>query len=133
MNDQNLKTELLRFLWVGLGSNAINFAVYYLVVKLGQALFMSSLMGYMVGLTFSIYLGQSWVFKSERQSSPTIVLKFLAVYLVGGIGMSAIIDVTHQITLLDYRLCWLIGAVFAVINNFLGSKFLVFRQQGLNQ
>jgi putative flippase GtrA len=92
-----------------------------------QNLVLSSTLGYVVGLVNSYYLGKIWVFNSKSKISFKEVIKFLIVYLIGGIGMVAIIWVLSDKYNIDYRLSWLFGAFFAVINNFFGSKFIVYK------
>lgn len=120
--------ELLRFLIVGVGSNVINFIVYLLVYSIGVSLFAASVAGYIAGLFFSYHFGRIWVFGRRFDVSKKNVIRFVAVYVVGGLGMSIIIEVLVRTIGLDYRLSWFIGAVFAVINNFVGIKWLVFNR-----
>ncbi len=118
--------ELLRFLFVGVGSNVINFVVYLLVYSIGVSLFAASVAGYSAGLFFSYHFGRIWVFGHRFDVRKENVIRFAAVYAVGGLGMSIIIEVLVRTIGLDYRVSWFIGAVFAVINNFVGLKWLVF-------
>ena len=53
-------------------------------------------------------------------------VRFLIVYGIGGFGMTMIVDSLNTGFAWDYRICWVCGAAFAVTNNFLGSKWLVF-------
>jgi putative flippase GtrA len=46
---------------------------------------------------------------------------------VGGIIMSVIIGLLNNQFEIDYRICWIIGASFAVLNNFFGQKLIVFK------
>lgn len=121
-----LNVELLRFLFVGVGSTVINFVVYFLVYSIGVSLFAAAVAGYSVGLFFSYYFGRIWVFGHRFDVGKENVIRFLSVYAVGGLGMSIIIEVLVRTMGLDYRVSWFIGAVFAVINNFVGLKWLVF-------
>ncbi len=120
--------ELLRFLFIGVGSNVINFIAYLLVYSIGVPLFAASVAGYTVGLFFSYHFGRIWVFGLRFDVSKKNVIRFVAVYAVGGLGMSIIIEVLVRTIGLDYRLSWFIGAVFAAINNFVGLKWLVFNR-----
>lgn len=122
-------TEVYRFVLVGIGSNLINFTIYLLLVGMGLSVFLSSLSGYAIGLMFSFLLGKMWVFDAGSLPARSTAIRFGLVYLIGGLGMSLIADFCYEFTPLDYRVCWLLGAVFAVINNFLGSKYFAFRKQ----
>jgi len=122
-----LKIEAWKFAITGIISNTVNFLTYVSSSFVLQNLVLSSTLGYVVGLVNSYYLGKIWVFNSKSKISFKEVIKFLIVYLIGGIGMVAIIWVLSDKYNIDYRLSWLFGAFFAVINNFFGSKFIVYK------
>ncbi|MBT6472141.1 MAG: GtrA family protein [Candidatus Marinimicrobia bacterium] len=122
-----LKVEAWKFAITGIISNTVNFLTYVSSSFVLQNLVLSSTLGYVVGLVNSYYLGKIWVFNSKSKISFKEVIKFLIVYLIGGIGMVAIIWVLSDKYNIDYRLSWIFGAFFAVINNFFGSKFIVYK------
>ena len=122
-----LKVEAWKFAITGIISNTVNFLTYVSSSFVLQNLVLSSTLGYVVGLVNSYYLGKIWVFNSKSKISFKEVIKFLIVYLIGGIGMVAIIWVLSDKYNIDYRLSWLFGAFFAVINEFFGSKFIVYK------
>ena len=122
-----LKVEAWKFAITGIISNTINFLTYVSSSFVLQNVVLSSTLGYVVGLVNSYYLGKIWVFNNKSKISFKEVIKFLIVYLIGGIGMVAIIWVLSDKYNIDYRLSWLFGAFFAVTNNFLGSKFIVYK------
>jgi len=124
-----MNSELLRFLFVGIGSNIINFVVYILAYSIGISLFASSVIGYSAGLISSYHFGRVWVFGEKFNISKKNVSRFAAVYAVGGLGMSALIVILHESMGLDYRISWFVGAVFAAINNFIGLKWFVFNRR----
>jgi putative flippase GtrA len=121
--------ELSRFVIVGTLSNLANFFIYKMLYIFGLSLFSSSIIGYSVGIIISYTLGRLWVFGKVYTSSSELLISFLLIYIIGGIGMSALIVTSSNIFNLDYRASWVIGATFAFTNNFLGQKFIVFRQK----
>lgn len=123
-----MSLELARYLFVGIGSNIINFIVYLLCYSVGISLFFSSAAGYSAGLIVSYHFGRVWVFGQKFDMSKQNVIRFAAVYIVGGLGMSALIEMLSKTMGLDYRISWLFGACFAVVNNFLGLKWFVFNK-----
>ena len=122
----SVKTEFLRFIITGVVSNLINFVIYTLLYIFFGSILAASSFGYLGGLGYSYLLGRMWVFSPSLRMNSKEFLMFFLVYAVGGIGMVTIIHFSEAILSFDYRVCWLIGAVFAVLNNFIGSKFLVF-------
>jgi putative flippase GtrA len=119
--------EIKRFLITGILSNAINFSVYMILTFVSKNIIFSSMLGYILGLSSSYYLGKLWVFDSESKVSLVEVSRFLVVYLIGGLGMVGIIWILSSKSGMDYRLSWFFGACFAVVNNFFGSKFFAFK------
>ena len=55
-------------------------------------------------------------------------IKFLVVYFIGGFGMTLIITWLSESLSIDYKASWIGGAIFAVFNNYLGSKYIVFNK-----
>jgi putative flippase GtrA len=95
---------------------------------MGISLFISSAIGYSAGLLVSYHFGRIWVFGRKFEMSKQNVTRFAIVYAVGGFGMSALIELLDKTSGIDYRISWLFGAGFAVINNFLGLKWFVFNR-----
>jgi len=122
----SIKTEFLRFIITGAVSNLINFVIYTLLYIFFGSILAASTFGYLGGLGYSYLLGRMWVFSPSIQMNSKEFLMFIVVYAVGGIGMVTIIHFSEAIFRFDYRLCWFLGAVFAALNNFVGSKLLVF-------
>lgn len=123
-----MKGEMFRFLFVGLASNMLNYASYLLIRNAGAALMMASVVGYTAGLYNSYYFGRRWVFNAQRTKHGQAAFRFVIVYLVGGAGMAGIIEGLDHLFGWDYRVTWFAGAAFAFANNFLGSKWLVFKR-----
>ncbi len=121
------RRELLRFLVVGVGSNLLNFIVYLFAHAAGVPLATASGAGYLAGLFNSYHFGKNWVFVKDGMAENFAVMRFAIIYAIGGIGMSTIIETLDRSQGLDYRVSWLFGAVFAFANNFLGSKWIVFK------
>ncbi|MES2887697.1 MAG: GtrA family protein [Pseudomonadota bacterium] len=123
-----INADLLRFLTVGVGSNLLNFATYLLLYSIGAPLFVASAAGYAVGLLLSYHFGRIWVFGRKFEMEKSNLVRFLAVYAMGGIGMSLIIELMVKYFEWNHALSWVVGAGFAVINNYVGLKKLVFNK-----
>lgn len=118
--------EIARYLIVGIGSNLLNFLTYSFLYIIGIEIFIASFLGYLFGLAISYTFGRIWVFGKKFESSKRTIISFMAIYFVGGLGMSILIFISTEKLGFDYRIGWLIGATYAVINNFFGQKFFVF-------
>ena len=120
--------EILRFLIVGLVANLVNFFMYYFLYFVGFSLFICSCLGYVTGIFISYIGGRSWVFKADITSTRKTLIKFFLVYFCGGLGMTILIVLLTNHFYFDYKVSWLIGAFYAVTNNFLGQKLIVFNR-----
>jgi putative flippase GtrA len=128
-----LRTTFVRFAVVGFGSNILNYGVYAAAYWLGLYITVASVLGYLVGLFNSYYLGKVWVFKKNLLPNKALnapeILRFCLVYTVGGIGMCLITDALNRLLGVDYRLSWFFGAGFAFVNNYAGSKWIIFKER----
>ena len=123
---KELIKEIKRFIIVGVGSNALNFLIYAFLYKIGTTIWIASSLGYIAGLSNSFYFGKVWVFSPERVVYKLAIIKFILIYGFGGIGMVFIITMLDRLTVMDYRVIWFFGALFAFLNNYVGSKIFVF-------
>jgi putative flippase GtrA len=120
------RKQLARFMIVGIISTLLNFLVYCLSYNLGVDLVIAAVLGYITGLINSYHFGRIWVFEVNENTTRAAPLWFALVYAAGGGGMSGIVTFLDQLLGWDYRICWLLGTAFAFMNNFVGSKWLVF-------
>ena len=67
----------------------------------------------------------------EGMPSPAggIIVLMPLIYSFSGIGMAYIVEASSAAGVEDDKICWLIGAVFAVSVNYLGQKYFVFSQK----
>lgn len=127
-----MSNQVFKFIFVGVFSNLINFAVYVGTYWIGATLLVASVSGYSAGLVNSYFFGKSWVFDGEDQSYRRTFLMFLAVYLLGGILMSLVIFFFNDKLNVRYEIAWIFGAATAFLNNFVGCKYMVFSSRHSN-
>ena len=97
----------------------------YLIFK---NILLASISGYCIGILVSFILAKSWVFKNI--STKPLVKSFslfCLIYLLGGIEMSLVIVFLNGLVD-NYKIAWLFGALLGTLNNFLGSKYLLFKK-----
>ena len=123
-----VRNTFIRFAIVGVLSNILNFSVYVIVFLLSTNIVFSSVLGYSIGLFNTYLLGRIWVFNSEQPNQFKEIVKFLVVYFIGGAGMTLIIVWLNNELNIDYKASWMGGAIFAIVNNYLGSKYIVFKK-----
>ena len=120
--------QIFRFLVSGLIASGINFLVYSSIYLIFNKIIIASFCGYFVGILFSYALAKVWVFKNKsRQNLLKSFPAFCLIYLLGGIEMSSLIVFLNQI-LDNHRIAWLFGAFIGSLNNYLGTKYFLFRK-----
>ncbi len=122
-----IRIELIKFIAVGFVSTAFNFIFYFLIYKVFDQILLASVIGYSIGIINSYLIGKKWVFKDKSKINKKSILLFLIVYFIGGILSSFLIFLTNRI-MNNYIFAWFLGTCYSTTNNFLGSKYLVFRK-----
>ena len=122
------KYQIFRFILSGLISSCINFLVFNLIYSIFKNIIFASILGYSIGLLTSFTLAKIWVFRDNSQKRILkSFLMFCIIYFLGGLEMSLIIIFLNQF-LINHRFSWLCGTFFAALNNYLGSKYLLFKK-----
>ena len=120
--------QIFRFVISGLISTFINFIVYSLIYTIFKKIIFASIFGYSTGLLSSFILAKIWVFKDNSQKK---IFKsffiFCFIYFLGGLEMSLTIILLNQL-LINYRVSWFCGTFIGALNNYLGSKYFLFKK-----
>ena len=120
--------QILKFIFTGLIASIINYIIYVSLLFVFENILIATAFGYLSGLLCSFVLAKIWVFRN-RSTLP--VLKsfslFCFVYFLGGIAMYVVLITSNQV-INNYKIAWILGALVASINNFLGSKYFSFRK-----
>lgn len=117
-----------RYAIVGIFSTLINYLVYYLIYTLSNLIVFSSAIGYLAGLTNSYIFAKIWVFPQKESKFKNTILRFILVYLIGGLLSSITIFLLDNLNF-QYALSWFLGNGLAVMNNFIGSRLFVFSKK----
>ena len=125
---QENKHQIFRFVISGLIATSINFIVYSLFYIIFKNIILASLTGYSAGLFSSFVLSKIWVFKdnSNKRIFKSFFI-FCLIYFLGGLEMSLIIIFVNQLVD-NHKVAWLFGAFIGALNNFLGSKYFLFKR-----
>ena len=122
------KYQIFRFISSGLIATALNFLVYNSFYLIFKNIIFASLTGYLTGLFSSFVLAKIWVFRDNSKKS---IFKsffiFCSIYFLGGLEMSLIIIFIDQLVG-NHKVAWLFGAFIGALNNFLGSKYFLFKK-----
>ena len=120
--------QIFRFLLSGLIASSFNFISYRALYLISKNILFASIVGYCVGILISFVFAKYWVFKN---SSSQPLLKsftlFCIIYFLGGIEMSLVILNLNRL-IENYKIAWVFGAFIGSLNNFLGSKYFLFKK-----
>ena len=119
--------QFIKFIIIGCKSTLINYFFYLILYQTTYNILLASIFGYFAGNINSYIFGKKWVFKNAKIKNNFIFIKFLMVYLFGAYIFSSITNYLFMKGI-DHRLAWLIGIIFCTLNNFLGSKYIVFKK-----
>ena len=122
------KRELIKFGIVGLCSTFFNYITYIILYFLSGKIILASIIGYSFGLLNSYQLGKKWVFRVNSSNNKRLIVSFLLVYAIGCFISSTIIFTINRVYD-TYNIAWIIGTSYSVINNFIGSKFIIFKRK----
>ena len=122
--DKTLK-QFTKYFIVGLVSTAINYIIFKTIFFSTNLIVLGSIFGYFAGLINSYIFCKLWIFNQKNKKSVFEIIKFLFVYMLGGLLNSLTIFFLHKIGF-NYVLSWLLSNSIAFLNNFIGSKFFVF-------
>ena len=125
---QENKYQIFRFIFSGLIASCINFLVFNSFYLFFKKIILSSFIGYTTGVLSSFILSKIWVFKhnSNKKIFKSFFI-FCLIYFLGGLEMSLIIVFLNQL-FDNYKAAWLFGAFVGALNNYLGSKYFLFKK-----
>ena len=122
------KYQILRFCISGLIATSLNFLVFNSFYLIFKKIILASLFGYSTGLVSSFIFAKIWVFRENSQKK---IIKsffiFCLIYFLGGLEMSLVIIFLSGL-IDNYKIAWLIGAFIGALNNYLGSKYFLFKK-----
>jgi len=120
--------QILRFFISGIIASSFNFISYVVLYLIFKNILFASISAYCIGILVSFSFAKLWVFKniSKKPLVKSLSL-FCLIYFLGGIEMSFIIIFLHRF-IDNYKIAWLFGALIGTLNNYLGSKYLTFKE-----
>ena len=120
--------QIIKFVISGLIATLINFFTYNVVFLLFRNLIFASVSGYFSGLIISFIFAKCWVFQNHKErKNAKLFFIFCSIYLFGALGMSLIVIFCNEI-FNNHKIAWFFGTLFAALNNYLGSKYILFER-----
>ncbi len=124
---QENRRQIFRFIVSGLISSWINFLVFNSFYLIFKNIILASLIGYSIGLLSSFVFAKIWVFRDNSKRIVKSFFIFCLIYFLGGLEMSLIIIFLNKLVN-NYKVSWLFGALIGALNNYLGSKYFLFKK-----
>lgn len=123
-----LKTELRRFLIVGVTTVLIDFICYHLMLLLINSYAPAKAFGFIMGSIFAYFINKIWTFR-HRNVANYSVSKFALLYmttLMINVGLNGIFILMFGTAWLSVQLAFLIATGTSAVINFMGMKRFVF-------
>ena len=119
--------QIFRFIISGLIASSINFLVFNTTYIISGQIVVASSCGYLTGILASFLFARLWVFKDKSKFKvvKSLVI-FCLIYFLGGIEMSTTIFLLNEL-IGNHKIAWLFGAFIGSLNNYLGAKYLLFK------
>ena len=120
---------LSRFLVVGLTSTALNYIVaMVLFYLLNIWITLSTIIGYLAGLSLGFYLNKTWTFEDTSKNNFKLILKYFFVY--GIYLFLAVLTVNFTIIIfnLPEYIAVIMSIIVSTILNYLGLRNWVFSE-----
>jgi putative flippase GtrA len=148
--------QITKFFIIGVSAVLVDFIIYYLLSDLlSVQLDVSKAVGFMVGTVYTYFLNKMWTWRHTEKSNKGMVIKFGLVYAVSfvfnilinkyGLVLIDEFDVslncnfvkTNELTTLfsikgHKFLAFFLATLVSAVINFIGQKFLVFKQVKLD-
>ncbi|MBQ9148826.1 MAG: GtrA family protein [Oscillospiraceae bacterium] len=126
------RQDVLRYLFFGALTTAVNYAVYLpCYYMLGLSAAGSNGIAWVAAVAFAYLTNKPFVFESRDWSAKTVaaeLARFVGARAASGLLETAIIFITVDKLAWDGRAMKLVTSVLVVILNFIAGKMLVFRK-----
>lgn len=118
--------QFVKFNLVGIVNTSVDFAVFTMLTFLGVYYMAAQIISYGCGVANSFIMNKYWTFRAKSSPQGEEILKFIAVNLASlGLSLAVLYPLKPQIGVFFAKI---IATLFAMIVNFLGSKFWVFKR-----
>lgn len=126
---RTMQAEFVRFILIGVTSTLIDFAVYGILLQVVD-IRIAKAIGYIAGMTFSIFANLHWNFRYRGKDINRVLLKSCALYItalfINVVVNNAIISMLGSSPIL-LLVAFTAAVGVCTIYNFAGMKFWVFR------
>ena len=125
--------DVFTYLIFGVLTTIVNYAIYLPAYNLlGLSAALSNTISWVVAVTVAFLTNKPFVFKSHDWSSKTVIpelTKFVSCRIASGAAETLILLVTVDILNWNGNVWKLVTQLLVIVLNYVGSKFLVFRNK----
>lgn len=125
-----LKRELKIFLLVGGCTALVDYVVYSLLINLFDAeYFYAKAIGFLSGTLFAYFANSIWTFRSNRNKGnmAMFLLLYISTLVLNVAVNSAVLKIGGE-SVIVVQIAFLIATAVSAASNFLGMKYVVFKQ-----
>ena len=126
-----VRRQIGRFLVVGSLTVLVDLVSYRLCLEIGLTVPLAKTIGFLGGTIFAYFVNRFWTFQS--QSSHVALFKFLLLYLstlLTNVGVNQIVFEAVPPGERGQLFAFLVATSVSATLNFLGMKYIVFREKG---
>ncbi len=125
-----LKSELPRFLVVGVTTVAVDYVSYQLLLAVGIALAPAKAGGFIAGTVFAYFANKTWTFSHRGNHRAAFIFAVLYGVTLGvNVATNSLVVGMLRDTSFALSAGFLAATAVSATLNFLGMKFLVFRRE----
>lgn len=122
-----MKVEIARFLIVGGVSTLLNYATFLLLYWFGVDYLVASATGFLSGVGLGYVLNKNWTYSVTEASTPSLVGRYLFVYLLSLVAGLGLIYILVDVGGLSPLISNVASICLTTCFNFIGTRFFVFK------
>ena len=116
---------------VGILSTVFNYGVFAFLYKIVSVHYiLSSITGYVSGLSVGYLLNKNWTFIAQVDKSKSYIVGYITIYAVSLVSSQAFLLFLVEILLINPLYANVLAIVLSTVMNFLGTNFFVFKNSG---
>ncbi|MCC6274983.1 MAG: GtrA family protein [Leptospiraceae bacterium] len=126
--NRELLGKFIKFLIVGGVCTLINYGIFYgLFHYIKIQYLLSSIIGYISGLLLGYFINKFWTYQVDKKAKDIFVIKYMVIYMISLFVSTAFLKLLVETLLLNPLLANIFAIGLSTIMNFVGTNFLVFR------
>ncbi|WP_338470606.1 GtrA family protein [Niallia sp. XMNu-256] len=122
-----------RFCTVGVSNTVIDFAVFFLLIRLGVPYLVSQVISFIAGMINSFIWNRKWTFRMGEKIKASEVIKFTLINLLSLMSINFLLTILYEGIGFSLLLSKIAATSAGVVITYAGSKMWVFQKQKLQE